>query len=73
MVHRVLPFIAQHLIVLLKKDRLLGNMHEVYQKINAAAPGYGLFVAGPSKTADIEQSLVIGAHGPRSMVTFILD
>lgn len=73
MVHRVLPFIAQHLIVLLQKDRLLGNMHEVYQKINAAAPGYGLFVAGPSKTADIEQSLVIGAHGPRSMVTFILD
>jgi L-lactate dehydrogenase complex protein LldG len=73
MVHRVLPFIAQHLIVLLKKDRLLGNMHEAYQKINVAAPGYGLFVAGPSKTADIEQSLVIGAHGPRSMVVFILE
>jgi L-lactate dehydrogenase complex protein LldG len=71
--HRVLPFIAQHLIVLLQKDRLLGNMHEAYQKINAAAPGYGLFVAGPSKTADIEQSLVIGAHGPRSMVVFILE
>ncbi|WP_339926412.1 LUD domain-containing protein [uncultured Cyclobacterium sp.] len=71
-VHRALPFIAQHLIVLLKVDRLLGNMHEVYQKINVAEPGYGVFVAGPSKTADIEQSLVIGAHGPRSMVVFLM-
>lgn len=71
--HRALPFIAQHLIVLLKKDRLLGNMHEVYARINVQEPGYGVFIAGPSKTADIEQSLVIGAHGPRSMTVFLLD
>lgn len=71
--HRALPFIAQHLIVLLKKDRLLGNMHEVYARINVEASGYGVFIAGPSKTADIEQSLVIGAHGPRSMTVFLLD
>jgi len=71
--HRALPFIAQHLIVLLKKDRLLGNMHEVYQLINVSDSGYGVFIAGPSKTADIEQSLVIGAHGPRSMTVFLLD
>ncbi|WP_162342607.1 LutC/YkgG family protein [Cyclobacterium salsum] len=71
--HRALPFIAQHLIVLLKKDRLLGNMHEVYARINVEGSGYGVFIAGPSKTADIEQSLVIGAHGPRSMTVFLLD
>ncbi|MDN3688991.1 LutC/YkgG family protein [Cyclobacterium jeungdonense] len=71
--HRALPFIAQHLIVLLKKDRLLGNMHEVYTRINVEGPGYGVFIAGPSKTADIEQSLVIGAHGPRSMTVFLMD
>lgn len=71
--HRALPFIAQHLIVLLKIDKLLGNMHEVYQKINVADSGYGVFVAGPSKTADIEQSLIIGAHGPRSMVVFLME
>lgn len=71
--HRALPFIAQHLIVLLKKDRLLGNMHEVYQSIDVSDSGYGVFIAGPSKTADIEQSLVIGAHGPRSMTVFLLD
>lgn len=71
--HRVLPFIAQHLAVILKKDRLLGNMHEVYKKIDIASSGYGVFIAGPSKTADIEQSLVIGAHGPRSMTVFLME
>lgn len=71
--HRALPFIAQHLIILLKKDRLLGNMHEVYGRINVEGPGYGVFIAGPSKTADIEQSLVIGAHGPRSLTVFLHD
>jgi L-lactate dehydrogenase complex protein LldG len=71
--HRALPFIAQHLAVILKKDRLLGNMHEVYKKIEVASSGYGVFIAGPSKTADIEQSLVIGAHGPRSMTVFLME
>lgn len=70
--HRVLPFITQHLIVLLESDKLVGNMHEVYQKINVSRSGYGVFVAGPSKTADIEQSLIIGAHGPRSMTVFLV-
>jgi L-lactate utilization protein LutC len=35
--------------------------------------GFATFIAGPSKTADIEQSLVLGAHGPRSMTVFLLD
>ncbi|WP_200975543.1 LUD domain-containing protein [Echinicola sp. 20G] len=71
-VHRVLPFIAQHLIIILKENTLLTNMHQAYDKVNVSAPGYGVFIAGPSKTADIEQSLVIGAHGPRSLTVFLL-
>lgn len=67
-VHRVLPFITQHLILILKRDRLVGTMHEAYRRIDIAETGFGVFIAGPSKTADIEQSLVIGAHGPRSLV-----
>ncbi|WP_215225226.1 LutC/YkgG family protein [Echinicola shivajiensis] len=72
-VHRVLPFIAQHLIILLKKDSLLTNMHQAYEKVKVNEHGYGVFIAGPSKTADIEQSLVIGAHGPRSLTVFLVD
>ncbi|GGZ34989.1 hypothetical protein GCM10007049_30490 [Echinicola pacifica] len=71
-VHRVLPFIAQHLIIIIEEETLLTNMHEAYQKVNVAESGYGVFIAGPSKTADIEQSLVIGAHGPRSLTVFLL-
>ena len=71
--HRVLPFIAQHLILVVDKTTLVSNMHEAYRKIQVADDGYGVFIAGPSKTADIEQSLVIGAHGARSLTVFLMD
>ncbi|GAB3650122.1 LUD domain-containing protein [Echinicola sediminis] len=71
-VHRVLPFIAQHLIIVLKEETLLTNMHQAYEKVQVNEEGYGVFIAGPSKTADIEQSLVIGAHGPRSLTVFLI-
>ncbi len=72
-VHRVLPFIAQHLIIVLKKSKILTNMHQAYEMVQVADEGYGVFIAGPSKTADIEQSLVIGAHGPRSLKVFLVE
>lgn len=65
--HRVLPFIAQHLIVVLKKENLVQDMHEAYRHIRVDDTGFGVFIAGPSKTADIEQALVIGAQGARSL------
>jgi L-lactate dehydrogenase complex protein LldG len=70
---RVLPFICQHLIVILNADNLVANMHQAYQKIGNEHYGYGTFIAGPSKTADIEQSLVLGAHGSRSMTIFLIN
>jgi L-lactate dehydrogenase complex protein LldG len=64
---RALPFITEHLVIVLEKDQLVSNMHEAYERIGKGASGFGLFIAGPSKTADIEQSLVIGAHGAKSL------
>ena len=69
---RVVPFICQHLVAVIKADSIVGDMFAAYDKIAANDYGYAIFVAGPSKTADIEQSLVLGAHGPVSMTVFIL-
>lgn len=64
--HRSLYFIAQNIVLVVDKNSLLNNMHEAYDLISFENSTYGVFVSGPSKTADIEQSLVIGAHGPKS-------
>ncbi|RYZ34568.1 MAG: hypothetical protein EOP49_34380, partial [Sphingobacteriales bacterium] len=52
-------------------SRLVSTMQEAYERIGYAAYSFGVFIAGPSKTADIEQSLVLGAHGPKSMTVLI--
>lgn len=71
--YRVLPFITQHLVIVLDKSDLVLNMHQAYQKLDIhAANGFGVFISGPSKTADIEQSLVIGAHGSRSLLVVVM-
>ena len=70
MLSRALPFITQHLVLVLDKNTIVANMHQAYARLEDAG-NYGVFIAGPSKTADIEQALVIGAHGARSMMVII--
>lgn len=69
---RIIPFICQHLAVVVEASAIVPTMHEAYARIGQADYGFGVFIGGPSKTADIEQALVMGAHGPISMTVFIL-
>lgn len=70
---RVLPYICQHLAIIVAAGSILSTMHNAYALNNDEPYGFAGFIAGPSKTADIEQSLVLGAHGPRTMTVFILE
>lgn len=70
---RVSPFIAQYLAIIVHKKDILATMHQAYERIGNQEYGFGTFIAGPSKTADIEQSLVLGAHGARGLIVFMLD
>ena len=70
--NRLLPFICQHLVLVIREQDIVATMHDAYNIVDTAKEGFGVFLAGPSKTADIEQSLVIGAHGARSLVVYIL-
>ena len=69
--HRALLFIAEALVIVMDKDALVGNMHDAYLRLGEVPTGYGIFISGPSKTADIEQALVFGAHGARSLTVIV--
>lgn len=74
--HRVVYFLCEHLILVVRRDAIVSNMPQAYDIIGPVADRddtcFGTFIAGPSKTADIEQSLVIGAQGPRSLRVLLL-
>jgi len=69
--HRALPFLCQHLALVVAESSLVATLHDAYPLLENRPFDYGVFIAGPSKTADIEQSLVIGAHGSRSLLVFL--
>lgn len=70
---RVSTFIPQYLAIIVNKTDIVATMHQAYQRIGNQEYGFGTFIAGPSKTADIEQSLVLGAHGARGLTVFLME
>lgn len=75
--HRAVYFLCEHLVLVVGSEAIVSNMHQAYERLKGFAAGdrppYGAFIAGPSKTADIEQSLVVGAQGPRSLDVLIVN
>ncbi|MBJ21948.1 MAG: hypothetical protein GY910_19475 [bacterium] len=64
---RASALLAEHLVILVDQHALVPTLHQAYQRIDLRNARFGWFLCGPSKTADIEQALVLGAHGPRTM------
>ncbi len=64
--------VTEHLALVVSAADVVHDMHEAYRRISFPRAGFGTFIAGPSKTADIEQALVIGAHGARSCTLFLV-
>jgi L-lactate dehydrogenase complex protein LldG len=74
MKEKAVRFISENLIILLPKSQIVNNMHEAYRRIefDETYDGYGTFISGPSKTADIAQVLVMGAQAARSVTILLL-
>lgn len=74
MKEKAVCFISEDLIILLPKSQIVNNMHEAYKRIefDNEYDGYGTFISGPSKTADIAQVLVMGAQAARSATVLLL-
>ncbi len=74
MKEKAVCFISENLIILLPKSQIVNNMHEAYKRIefDTTYDGYGTFISGPSKTADIAQVLVMGAQAARSATILLM-
>ncbi len=69
---KAMLFISEYLVIILDHRQIVDNMHDAYARIQMdPAYNFGTFISGPSKTADIEQALVMGAQAARG-VTVVL-
>lgn len=83
MKEKAVCFISENLVILLPKSQIVNNMHEAYRRLSERDPksgldlfdqyGYGTFISGPSKTADIAQVLVMGAQAARSATILLVQ
>ena len=71
MKERAVLFISERLIIIVDGNDIVNNMHEAYSRIQTPDYGYGCFISGPSKTADIAQALVMGAQAARDVTVII--
>ncbi|PGH40524.1 MAG: hypothetical protein CRN43_02460 [Candidatus Nephrothrix sp. EaCA] len=70
---RSLPFICERLVLVIDGAEIVPTLRQAYEKIKNTEYQFGTFIAGPSKTADIEQSLVLGAQGPKTLTVLLVN
>lgn len=79
MKEKAVCFISNNLVVIVSKKNIVSNMHDAYQFLenmgidNTSKYGFGTFMSGPSKTADIEQTLVYGAQAATSLTVLLTE
>jgi L-lactate dehydrogenase complex protein LldG len=70
---RAALFLAARVVIVVREENLVGDLHQAYERLDVRSSSFGAFIAGPSKTADIEQSLVVGAHGPKELTLVLVS
>lgn len=69
--HKAIYFISETLVILLDRNKIVDTMYDAYRMLGGEDYGFGTFISGPSKTADIEQALVKGAHGAKDVMVIL--
>ena len=73
---RALSVLPPHHVVLARREQLLRDLPAVFQllqqKYGANYPSMMSLITGPSRTSDIERTLVLGAHGPKKLTIFLV-
>ncbi len=72
---RALPFLCQRLVLVLDAGAIVPDMHAAVARMgpDALAHHHYTWISGPSKTADIEQTVVLGAHGPKALAVVAVE
>lgn len=70
--NKAIYFISEKLVILLDRNKIVDTMYDAYRKLDGQEYKFGTFISGPSKTADIEQALVMGAHGARDVLVILI-
>lgn len=74
MKEKAVCFISEYLVIVLDRQNIVDNMHQAYRRIEMDPQyNFGTFISGPSKTADIEQALVMGAQAARGITVLVLE
>lgn len=70
---RLMSLVPPLHIALLKASQIHDNLYQAQQHWPKPMPSNLLLISGPSKTADIEQVLAYGAHGPKDLIVLIVE